>query len=78
MAKRLKCVMSKLVDEAQCACMGGLCMLDGVLLANEIVNEAKRKKKECLIFKVNFEKAYDFVSWEFLFYMLRRMRFCEK
>lgn len=53
-------------------------MLDGVLLANEIVNEAKRKKKECLIFKVNFEKAYDFVSWEFLFYMLRKMRFCEK
>jgi len=29
---------------------------------NEMVDLVKMSKKECLIFKVNFVKAYDFVS----------------
>lgn len=53
-------------------------MLDDVLIANEIVDEVKRKKNECLILKVNFEKAYDSINWNFLMYMMRRMRICEK
>jgi len=30
-------------------------------------------KKDCLIIKVDFKKAYDLVDWGFLKYMLRRM-----
>jgi len=30
----------------------------------------KRKKKSCVFFKVDYEKAYDSVCWEFIFYML--------
>src|ERR1044072_677511 len=30
------------------------------------------------VFKVDFEKTYESVKWEFLFYMLRRMEFCDK
>lgn len=53
-------------------------MLDDVLIANEIVDEVKRKKNECLMLKVKFEKAYDSINWNFLMYMMRRMRICEK
>lgn len=30
------------------------------------------------MFKVNFEKAYDSISWEFLLYMLKRLGFRSK
>lgn len=53
-------------------------MLHNVLIANEAVEEAKRCQKPCIVFKVDYEKAYDFVSWEFLTYMMRRMGFCNK
>jgi hypothetical protein len=37
----------------------------GVLVVNELVDLVKRQGKECLIYKVDFEKAYDFVDWGF-------------
>ncbi|XP_058726707.1 uncharacterized protein LOC131598090 [Vicia villosa] len=48
-------------------------ILDGILIANEIVDEARRKKKEVLMFKVNFEKAYDSEDWSFLDYVMSKM-----
>lgn len=46
-----------------------------MLVANEVVYKARRKKKKGLLLKVDFEKAYDFVNWEFLWYMLQRLGF---
>ncbi|MCI09108.1 cysteine-rich receptor-like protein kinase [Trifolium medium] len=37
-------------------------ILDGILIANEAVDEARESKKELLLFKVDFEKAYDSVD----------------
>lgn len=37
-------------------------MLDRVLVMNELVDFAKRKKKDVLLFKVDFEKTCDFVG----------------
>jgi len=48
------------------------------MIANEVIEEAKRSKKSCLVFKVDYEKAYDSVSWDFLLYMLRRTCFSSK
>ena len=46
-----------------------------MVVANEVVEEAKRRNKSCLVFKVDYEKAYDSVSWDFLSYMMKRMEF---
>ena len=33
-------------------------ILDRILVANEVVDEARKMKKELLLFNVDFEKAY--------------------
>lgn len=49
--------------------------MDSILIANELVDDTKRNKKDMVLFKVDFEKAYDSVSWNFLDYMMSRMGF---
>ncbi|GJW31977.1 RNA-directed DNA polymerase, eukaryota [Tanacetum coccineum] len=41
-------------------------ILDGPFILNEVIQWCKAKKKQTLIFKVDFEKAYDSVRWDFL------------
>jgi hypothetical protein len=48
------------------------------MIVNEVVDMAKKSGKDCLILKVDFEKAYDSVDWNFLDYMLGRFGFCAK
>lgn len=36
------------------------------------------EKMQCLIFKVDFKKAYDSVNWSFLEYMMGRVGLCPK
>jgi hypothetical protein len=40
------------------------------MVVNEVVDMAKKSGKDCLILKVDFEKAYDSVDWSFLDYMI--------
>jgi hypothetical protein len=48
------------------------------LVVNEVVDLAKRTNNKCLIFKVNFKKAYYSVEWSFLEYMLGTVGFHEQ
>nr|GFB57043.1 RNA-directed DNA polymerase, eukaryota [Tanacetum cinerariifolium] len=41
-------------------------ILDGPFILNEVLQCCKVKKKQALVFKVDFEKAYDSVRWDFL------------
>jgi len=75
---RLKRVLNKVIDPRQSAFLEGRGLLDSVLVANETLEEVKRKKEECVVFKVDYEKAYDSVSWEYIYYMLGRLGFCGK
>jgi len=54
-------------------------MLHNVVIVDEVVEEARRcKKKSFLVFKVDYEKVYNSVCWNFLLYMMRQMSFCNK
>jgi hypothetical protein len=76
--KRLAMVIDSLISTNQSAFIKGRNLVDGVVVVNEVVEMARKSKKECLIFKVDFEKAYDSVDWGFLEYMLQRLGFCAK
>jgi len=78
LANRLKKIMSCIIDERQSAFIEGRHLLQSALIANEVIEEANRTQKPCIVFKVDYEKAYDSVSWDFLLYMLRRLGFCSK
>ncbi|GKC70984.1 RNA-directed DNA polymerase, eukaryota [Tanacetum coccineum] len=41
-------------------------ILDGPFILNEVLAWCKRKRKQALVFKVDFAKAYDSVRWDFL------------
>jgi len=71
LARRLAGVMSSIISSTQSAFLKGRNLVDGVLVVNELVDYAKKVKTDCLIFKVDFEKAYDSVDWGFLEYMMK-------
>jgi len=62
LANRLRKVLTHLIDERQSAFVKDRQLLHGVLVANEVVEEARRTNRSCMVFKVDFEKAYDSVS----------------
>jgi len=53
-------------------------MLESVLMANEVVEEVRRSRRSGLYLKVDYEKAYDLVRWNFLLDMLQRLGFHSK
>lgn len=75
LAARLRCVIGKLISKSQTTFIPGRQILDGVVVTNELLDYAKRKKKSCLLFKVDFAQAYDCVDWKFLMDMLEIMDF---
>ena len=68
----------KVIDFSQSTFIKGRGMLDSILIANELVNEIRRKKNRAIVVKVDFRKAFDLVSWQFLYYMMGRLGFFSK
>ena len=49
--------------------------MDVVLITNEIVDEKRRSGEEGVVFKIDFEKAYDHMNWDFLDHVLEKKGF---
>ena len=67
LANRIKKVMGKIITQSQFAFVEGRQILDAVLIANEVVDSTLRRKESGLVCKLDIEKAYNNISWEFVF-----------
>ncbi|GJU33149.1 RNA-directed DNA polymerase, eukaryota [Tanacetum coccineum] len=75
LANRLATVVSDLVSDTQSAFVANRQILDGPFILNEVLTWCKRKRKQAMIFKVDFAKAYDSVRWDYLMEVLQAFGF---
>ncbi|GJY32697.1 RNA-directed DNA polymerase, eukaryota [Tanacetum coccineum] len=78
LTNRLVGVIGDIVNEVQSAFIADRQILDGPFILNEVMHWCTVKKKQALIFKVDFEKAYDSVRWDFLDEVLQKFGFGNK
>ena len=69
---RLRGVLHETIHSTQGVFVQGRQILDVVLITNEIVDKKRRSGEEEVVFKIDFKKAYDHVSWDFLDYVLEK------
>jgi hypothetical protein len=62
LANRLRHVVGSVVSEEQSAFVKERQILDRILVANEVVDDARKNQKELVLSKVDFEKAYDMMD----------------
>ena len=78
LANRIKGVMGVIISQSQNAFVKGRQILDAALIANEVVDSVLRRKEKGLLCKLDIEKAYDHIRWDFLLQTLERMGFGPK
>ncbi|GJT70951.1 RNA-directed DNA polymerase, eukaryota, reverse transcriptase zinc-binding domain protein [Tanacetum coccineum] len=78
LSNRLVGVLGDIINEVQSAFIADRQILDGPFILNEVLKWCKLKRKQSLIFKVDFEKAFDSVRWDFLDEVLKFFGFGDK
>nr|GEY75654.1 RNA-directed DNA polymerase, eukaryota, reverse transcriptase zinc-binding domain protein [Tanacetum cinerariifolium] len=78
LANRLSLVISDLISDVQSAFVANIQILDGPFIINELISWCKYKKTKAMIFKVDFEKAFDSVRWDYLDDILNKFGFGAK
>ncbi|KAL9664080.1 hypothetical protein QQ045_019477 [Rhodiola kirilowii] len=75
LARRLSSVLPHLISANQSAFIANRSILDGIMVTNELIHALKIEKRAALIIKLDFRKAYDSVSWQYLRLIQRCMGF---
>ena len=75
---RLKIILGDLVGDFQNAFIPGRQMVDNSLIAHEVMDWIKKRKKGTLyvgVMKIDLSKAYDGIRWDFVTAVLTKMKF---
>ncbi|XP_039063823.1 uncharacterized protein LOC120208672 [Hibiscus syriacus] len=74
----LAVIMSEAVGDSQFTFIHGKQIADCSIITNEIIDDISRRKRQVIVIKADFRKAYDSVDWKFLDIVLKLMSFWKK
>ena len=75
LSNRLKLVLNKLIHENQKGFLSGRYIGENTRLVYDILNYTEQMNKPGLLLLIDFEKAFDSISWDFLFSVIRFFNF---
>ncbi|KAL6331982.1 hypothetical protein AAG906_020335 [Vitis piasezkii] len=78
LANRMKGVLAKVISTAQNTFVEGRQIMDAVLVANEAIDSIVKSNRGAILCKLDIEKAYDHVDWDFLLAVMEKMGFGER
>ena len=78
LTNRLAGVIGRLISDFQSAFVRGRYILESVVSAHEVVHAVHSTSRHGLVFKIDYEKAYDKVNLDFLYEMLALRGFGSK
>ncbi|RVW41517.1 Transposon TX1 uncharacterized 149 kDa protein [Vitis vinifera] len=78
LANRIKKVIGKVISLDQNAFIKGRQILDGSLIANEVIDLWQKRGEKGIVCKLDIEKAYDSINWQFLLKVMQKMGFGSK
>nr|GEY34371.1 hypothetical protein [Tanacetum cinerariifolium] len=68
-------VISSCISSEQSAFVKGRNILDGPIIINEVIAWYRKHKKNLMVFKVDFEKAFDSLRWDYLDLIMSKFGF---
>lgn len=74
---RLSSCVREVISNKQTAFLKGRYIMEGVMVLHEALNFIHSNKQSAILFKVDFEKAYDKIKWPFVYQMLKAKGFLD-
>jgi hypothetical protein len=78
LTNRISNVADRLVASNQTTFIKGRYILESVVTTHETIHSVHQSKQQGFILKLDYEKAYDKVNWEFLLEVLKKRGFGDK
>ena len=75
LVNRLKLVIGDVISDSQQAFIQGRQILDTVLIDSKALNSKLKDNTSGLLLKMDIEKAFDHVNWDFLMVVMSKMGF---
>lgn len=78
LVNRLSKVLTLIIGKNHQAFVFGWQITDAILIANEVVEDVFKNKRNGVLCKLDMEKAFDHIFWNFVYLMLEYLGFGQK